>query len=73
VPDGHDAAVQAAGERPVGLHRDHELAVIADLHVEDVQPLDTEQSISPQTARGRGRARRVHHRQGIPIWQLGRR
>ena len=61
VPDSNNAAVRAAGQGQVGLHRDYDLAVVLGGHVEDVQALDTEQLISPRTACDRGPTSTVGH------------
>ena len=61
VADGDDAAVGAAGQGLLGLHRDHDMAVVIDAHLEDVKALDTEQLISPRTACDHGPTPTVGH------------
>ena len=61
VADGDDAAVGAAGQGLLGLHRDHDVAVVIDAHLEDVKALDTEQLISPRTACDHGPTPTVGH------------
>jgi len=66
VTDRDHTAVRAARQRGVGLDIDHEPAVVSGGHVEDMQSLDTEQSISPRTARDRGPTPTVGHVRAFP-------
>ena len=66
VPDRDNSAVRAPRQRLVGLDVDEQPPVLSRGHLQDVESLDTEQSISPRTARDRGPTPRVGHVRAFP-------
>lgn len=70
VTDRHHTAVRAPGQRLVGLHIEHQHAIVAGGHLEDMEAVNTEDLISPRTPGGAGRTRRVQHRQGLSFSSL---
>ena len=55
VTDRHHTAVRAPGQRLVGLHIEHQHAIVAGRHLEDMEGVDNEDPISPRTPGGAGR------------------
>lgn len=53
--DGDDPAGRTARQRTVSLDNEHQRAIVAGRHVEDVHALDTNQFISVGTRQSRAR------------------
>jgi hypothetical protein len=52
VTDRHHTAVRAPGQRLVELHIEHQQAIVAGGHLEDMEAVNTEDLISPRTPGG---------------------